>query len=309
MVQNLIIVSEQVVILFILIALGFVCGKTKLINDSGAKILTDLVLYFATPCIMIKSFQEVRYDPGMVLNLAITALCAALIITGSIIIVRFIFRDKDENRKVVLRFATVFSNCGFMSLPLQHALLGSKGVFYGAVFVAVFNVIVWSFGLIDMSGGKKAFSAKKLILNPGVIGAIAATVLFVARVNLPNIVLSPVSYIAALNTPIPMLVIGYHISRTKIKTHLTDPAVYAVMVFRLVAIPAAALFIMKLLGVEADILIACTVASSAPVAATTTMFATKFERDTHLSVGLVSVTTLVSIVTMPVIIALAQTIV
>lgn len=309
MVQNLIIVSEQVAILFILIALGFVCGKTKLINESGAKILTDLVLYFATPCIMIKSFQEVRYDPSLVLNLAVTALCAALIITGSIIIVRFVFRDKDENRKVVLRFASVFSNCGFMSLPLQQALLGSKGVFYGAVFVAVFNVIVWSYGLIDMSGGKKAFSAKKLILNPGVIGAIAATVLFVARINLPNIVLSPISYIAALNTPIPMLVIGYHISRTKIKTHLTDPAVYAVMALRLAAIPMAALFVMKLFGVEADILTACTVASSAPVAATTTMFATKFERDTHLSVGLVSVTTLVSIVTMPVIIALAQTIV
>ena len=309
MVQNLIIVSEQVAILFILIALGFACGRFKLINSSSAKVLTNLVLYFATPCIMVKSFQEVRYDPYMVLNLAVTALCAVMIITGSIVIARFIFRDKDESRKVVLRFATVFSNCGFMSLPLQQAVLGSKGVFYGAVFVAAFNVIVWSYGLIDMSGGKKAFSAKKLILNPGVIGAVAATVLFVARLELPNIVLSPISYIAALNTPIPMLVIGYHLSQSKIKQHLTDPAVYAVTVLRLVAIPAAALFIMKLCGVESDILIACTVASSAPVAAMTTMFSTKFDRDTQLSVGLVSVTTLVSIITMPVIIALAQTIV
>lgn len=309
MVQNLIIVSEQVAILFILIALGFACGKIKIIKSSSAKVLTDLVLYFATPCIMIKSFQEVRYDPSLVLNLAVTALCAVLIITGSIIIVRLIFRDKDENRKVVLRFASVFSNCGFMSLPLQQAVLGSKCVFYGAVFVAVFNVIVWSYGLIEMSGGKKAFSAKKLILNPGVIGAVAATVLFVARVDLPNIILSPISYIAALNTPIPMLVIGYHLSQTKIKKHLTDPAVYAVTAVRLVAIPIAALFLMKLCGVESDILIACTVASSAPVAAMTTMFSTKFDRDTQLSVGLVSITTLVSIITMPVIIALAQTIV
>ena len=95
MVQNLIIVSEQVAILFILIALGFVCGRTKLITDSSAKVLTDLVLYFATPCIMIKSFQEVRYDPDMVINLAVTALCAALIITVSMVIVRFIFRSKD----------------------------------------------------------------------------------------------------------------------------------------------------------------------------------------------------------------------
>ena len=308
MIQNLIIVSEQVAILFILIALGFVCGKTKLLNDVSSKHLTNLVLYFATPCIMIQSFQEVRYDQSLVLNLAVAALCAVLIMTGSIVVSRLIFRSKDESRRVVLRFAAVFSNCGFMSLPLQRAVLGSKGVFYGAVFVAVFNIIVWSYGLIDMSGGKKSFSVKKLILNPGVLGAAVATALFLTRVSLPNIVLSPISYIAALNTPIPMLVIGYHLSQAKLSSHFRDAGIYAVTSVRLIAIPLAALFIMKLCGVDSDILISCTVASSAPVAAMTTMFSTKFGRDTQLSVGLVSITTLISIITMPVIIALAQTI-
>ncbi|MBR1731903.1 MAG: AEC family transporter, partial [Ruminococcus sp.] len=255
MVQNLIIVSEQVAILFILIALGFACGKLKFLNDLSAKHLTDLVLYFATPCIMIQSFQEVKYDESLALNLAIAALCAVLIMTGSIFLVRLIFRDKNESRKVVLRFAAVFSNCGFMSLPLQRAVLGSKGVFYGAVFVAVFNVIVWSYGLIDMSGGRKEFSVKKLILNPGGLGALAATVLFLTRVSLPNIVLSPISYIAALNTPIPMLVIGYHLSQAKLKDHFKDGAVYAVLGLRLIAIPLIALFSMKLCGVNSDILI------------------------------------------------------
>ncbi|MCR5653838.1 MAG: AEC family transporter [Ruminococcus sp.] len=308
MVQNLIIVSEQVAILFILIALGFACGKVKMLNDTSASHLTNLVLYFATPCIMIQSFQDVKYDPGLVLNLAVTALCAVLIMTGSIVFSRLVFRSKNESRRVVLRFAAVFSNCGFMSLPLQRAVLGSKGVFYGAVFVAVFNVIVWSYGLIDMSGGKKSFSIRKLILNPGVLGAVTATVLFLTRVSLPNIVLSPISYIAALNTPIPMIVIGYHLSKAKLSSHFKDKALYAVMGVRLFLIPAAALFIMKLCQVDSDVLISCTVAASAPVAAMTTMFSTKFGRDTQLSVGLVSISTLVSIITMPVIIALAQTI-
>ena len=308
MIQNLMIVSEQVAILFILIALGFVCGKTKLISELSAKHLTDLVLYFATPCIMIQSFQEVEYDKSLVINLAVSALCAVLIMSGSIILARLIFRDKNEGRKIILRFAAVFSNCGFMSLPLQRAVLGSKGVFYGAVFVAIFNVLVWSYGLIDMSGGRKEFSVKKLILNPGVLGAAAAATLFLTQVSLPNIVLSPIRYIAALNTPIPMLVIGYHLSQAQLGNNLKDKAVYAVTGIRLIVIPIAALFIMKLCGVDSEILISCTVASSAPVAAMTTMFSTKFGRDTQLSVGLVSITTLVSIVTMPAIIALAQTI-
>ena len=308
MVQNLIIVSEQVAILFVLIALGFFCGKAKLISGISAKHLTDLVLYFATPCIMIQSFQNVRYDTGLALNLAVTALCAVLIMTCSIVLCRLIFRDKNENRRIVLRFAAVFSNCGFMSRPLQRAVLGSRGVFYGAVFVAVFNVIVWSYGLVDMSGGKKAFSVKKLILNPGVLGAAAATVLFLTKVSLPDIVLSPISYIAALNTPIPMLVIGYHLSQAKLRKNLGDKGIYAVTAIRLAVIPVSALFLMKLFGVDSDVLISCTVAASAPAAAMTAMFSTKFNRDTQLSVGLVSVTTLVSIITMPVVIALAQTI-
>ena len=308
MVQNLLIVSEQVAVLFILIALGFVCAKAKLINELSAKHLTNIVLYLATPCIMIQSFQKVEYNEKLVINLAVAALCAVLIHVFSIIISRLVFRSKDESRRVVLRFAAVFSNCGFMSLPLQNAVLGTKGVFYGSVFVAVFNIIVWSYGLVDMSGGKKAFSVKKLILNPGVLGALAAAVLFLTRVKLPEIVLSPVSYLAALNTPIPMLVIGYHLSKAKFSEHLRDGALYAVTGLRLIAFPVFFLFVMKLFSLNSDILISFTVASSSPVAAMTTMFSTKFGRDTQLSVGLVSVTTLLSIITMPLIIAAAQTI-
>lgn len=308
MVQNLLIISVQVAILFILIAIGFACSKAKFINELSAKHLTNLVLYLATPCIMIQSFQEVEYNEKLVVNLAIAALCAILIHVCSIVISRLIFRSKDESRRVVLRFAAVFSNCGFMSLPLQRAVLGSKGVFYGAVFVAVFNIIVWSYGLVDMSGGKKAFTFKKLILNPGVLGALAATVLFLTRISLPEIVLSPIKYLAALNTPIPMLVIGYHLSKAKFREHLKDKALYAVTGIRLVAFPVLFLFAMRLFSLDSDILISFTVASSAPVAAMTTMFSTKFGRDTQLSVGLVSITTLLSIITMPVIIALAQTI-
>ena len=308
MLQNLIIVSEQVAILFVLIAVGFVCSKTKLINNAGAKHLTDIALYLATPCIMVQSFQDVKFEESLALNLGICAICSVLIQVVSIFICRPIFRDKNESRKRVLRFAAVFSNCGFMSLPLQKAVIGSKGVFYGAVFVMAFNILVWSFGLVDMSGDKKNLTVKKILINPGVLGAAAAALLFFLKIQLPDIALTPIRYLAALNTPVPMLVIGYHLSKTNFSRYLKDKAVYVVLLLRLVGIPLAALFIMRACGVSGEILIACVIASSAPTAATTTMFATKFGRDIDLSVGLVSSTTVVSIVTMPVIIALAQTI-
>ena len=166
MLQNLIIVSEQVAILFVLIAVGFVCSKTKLINDAGAKHLTDIALYLATPCIMVQSFQDVKFEESLALNLGICAICSVLIQVVSIFICRPIFRDKNESRKRVLRFAAVFSNCGFMSLPLQKELLGEDGWFFGSIFVAVFNIVVWTYGLFDMSGDKKQLSIKRLAFNP-----------------------------------------------------------------------------------------------------------------------------------------------
>ncbi len=306
--SNVIVVSGQVAVLFILIALGFISGKAGLINKTGAKYLTDVVLYLATRCIMIQSFQKVEFGSDTILNLGICALCAVLIQTLSIVLCRAVFRNKEESRRIVLRFAAVFSNCGFMSLPLQNALLGAKGVFYGTVFVAVFNILVWSYGLVDMSGDKADFNIKKILLNPGVLGALAAVMLFLLRIRLPEIILSPIEYIAALNTPLPMLVIGFYLTKYNFKKSAGDMGIYAVSAFRLILIPCLSLFIMKLFSVDPYILTACTIAASAPVAATTTMFATKFNRDVELSVGLVSTTTLLSIITMPVIIALAQTI-
>jgi hypothetical protein len=239
-------------------------------------------------------------------NILITALCAALIIIGSIFLCMLVFHDKNEARKKVLSFATIFSNCGFMSLPLQKAILGDDGWFYGSIFVAVFNIIIWSYGLVMMSGDKKQLSIKKLAFNPGIIGVIVALLLFVCRIDLPYIISQPVSYLADLNTPLPMLIIGFYLSQANLKKAFTDLGAYLAMGLRLVVIPLAATFVMSLFKVDQTIMITCVIASSAPTAATTTMFAAKFGRDVELSVSVVAATTLLSIITMPLVVALAQ---
>lgn len=304
MTDNFFMVSQQVVILFILIGIGFLCGKVKFLNDNAAKKLTDIVLYIVTPCVMINSFQR-EFNTSMLVNLGITALCSAAIIIGAIIVSTIIFKDKNVSRNKVLKFGTVFSNCGFMSLPLEQAILGSDGVFYGSVFVAVFNIILWTYGLGLMSGNKKEFSLKKLVLNPGILGVIAGLLLFLFSVTLPEIISTPVQYLANLNTPVPMIIIGYHLSQSNLKKVFSDKWAYVSMALRLVGIPLAAVGIMYACGVRNDILVACTIAAAAPVAANTTMFATKFKADVELSVGLVSATTLLSIITMPLIVSIA----
>ncbi len=304
MLDNFLMVSQQVGVLFILIAVGFLCGKVKFINDNSAKKMTDIVLYIVTPCVMINAFQR-EFNMAMLYNLGVTALCAFAIMIGSILLCSVIFHDKNIARNKVLKFGTVFSNCGFMSLPLQSAILGQDGVFYGSVFVAVFNLLVWTYGLYFMSGSKKELSLRKLCLNHGILGVTAGVLLFLFSIKLPEIVASPVQYLANLNTPIPMLIIGFYLSQSKLKKVFSDKWAYVSMAVRLCVIPFTALVLMYICGIRGDILVACTIASSAPVAATTTMFATKFKADVELSVGIVSATTLLSIATMPLVVSLA----
>ena len=150
--------------MFILIAVGFGCGKKGVITEHASKKMTDIVLYVVTPCVMIAAFQR-EFSFELLGKVFIAAVTAALIMTASILLARLFIRDKNEAEKKVLQFSVIFSNCGFMSLPLQKALLGDDGWFFGSIFVAVFNVFCWTYGLADMSGDKKQLSIKKLALN------------------------------------------------------------------------------------------------------------------------------------------------
>lgn len=305
MAENFVMIAQQVLVLFVLIAVGFICGKKGILTDSSSKHITDIVLYVVTPCVMIMAFQR-EFSLELLGKILIATLCASLIIAGSILVAKLVFRDKNEGRKKVLQFSVIFSNCGFMSLPLQKAILGDDGWFYGSIFVAVFNIFVWTYGLVSMSGDKKQLSIKKLAFNPGVAGVIIALILFVCKINLPYIISQPIEYLSDLNTPLPMLVIGFYLSQANFKKAFTDLGTYAAMVVRLVAIPVAAAVIMSLCGIDKTIIVAFIIASSAPTAATTTMFAAKYNRDVELSVSTVTATTIVSIVTMPLVVAFSQ---
>lgn len=306
--SNFLSIGQQALVLFILIAVGFICGKRGIINENAAKKMTDIVLYIVTPCVMILAFQK-DFSAETVGQILTAAATAVIIMAASIVLVRLAIRGRDIGRKKVLQFAVIFSNCGFMSLPLQKQLLGDDGWFYGSIFVVVFNIFVWTYGLLDMSGNKTQFSIKKLVFNPGLIGVAVAIILFVCRTRLPEIISQPVVHLSNLNTPVPMLIIGYYLSKADLKRAFTDAKAYLAMALRLLLIPLAVTFAIAPLGLDKTMVIAFVIACSAPTAATTTMFAAKFDRDVELSVSIVAATTLLSLVTMPLVVSLAWTII
>ena len=300
-------VLVQVLILFILIILGVVLTKCKLLNETTIKGMTEIVLLIVTPCVIIKSFIR-EFDKSVFKNLLISFLIAFLVHLGFIILAKLLIHSKDKQSEKVLSFSTIFSNCGFMSIPLQQALLGDTGVFYGSSFIAIFNLFIWSYGIIAMSGDKKYLTPKKLILNPGLIGISIGLIVFLFSIPVPKIILEPITYMAGLNTPLPMIIIGYHLTKSNLLKDLKNLNLMFAISLKLILFPLVAFGVIYLCGFRGDMLVSSVISFSAPTAAMATMFSAKFSANTPLSVSMVSLSTILSILTMPLIITLAQSV-
>ncbi len=298
-------VLTQVVILFVLILIGFALAKTRVLNDKSVSGMTDLVLILVTPCVIVKSFFR-EFNRSDLKDLLISFLLGILLHLAFIALSMLLLRDKSKDRRIVLQYAAVFSNCGFMAIPLQQALLGDNGVFLGSSFVAIFNAFVWSWGLLLMSGDKKTLRPLKIITRPAILALIIGLAVFLLSIPVPKVLSEPVSMLAALNTPLPMIIIGFHLASSNVLKGITDIKCIFAILLRLIIYPAAAIIVMWLCGVKGDMLISQAICCSAPVAAVTTMFSSKYNRDTELSVNLVSLSTLLSLITMPAMILLAE---
>lgn len=305
MLENFLTVGTQVLVLFILIGVGVVCTKAKLLTSTAVRAMADVVLLFATPCVIIRSFQR-PLTAELMKDLGISALAAIGVHLLGIALAHLLCHDKDDARRSVLRFGVVFSNAGYMAIPLQQAILGDDGVFFGAVFVAVFNIVLWTYGVGVMSGGVKALSLRKILLNPGLIGVTLGLIFLLGGITLPTVIASPINHLANLNTPLPMLIIGFYLAGANIKEALRDRSAYLTILLRLAVVPLITLGVMWLCGIRGTILVSAVIGASAPVATATTMFAAKFDRSPTLSVNLVVLSTLLSAITMPLIVGLAS---
>ena len=308
MIDGFLLTAQQVGVLFALVAVGYVCRKTNFLSDAFVRGCVNLLLLIVTPCLIVHVFQR-PFSRAELANLGVALAVAFAAHFIGIAFAETCFRRTDDMKRGVLKFATVFSNGGFMAIPLEYALLGADGAFYGAVYVVVFNLLCWTYGLKIMCGHLKDMNRRILFVNPGTIGIACGLPLFLTSTTLPVIIHDPVKYISDINTPLAMIVIGFYLADAKFAAYFRCVPALLASVLRLLAIPAivvAGLAAARGLGPDPTMAIALTASASAPVAAMDTMFASKYGRDVDVSVGLVAVTTLLSILTMPVMVGLAM---
>jgi predicted permease len=294
---------------------GFFAAKLKMIDDNSAKKMTDILFNIVTPCIIISSFQ-MKATPELMKGLGVAFISALATIFGGMFIARLAFKRKGipPSASKVMQFATIYSNCGFMGLPLLYAIVGNQGVFYGSIYIAVFNTLTWSHGVALYNGHQSNKNIWKVLLNPGIIGVFIGLALFLFSIKLPNVLYGAdghsgaIYYLGSMNTPLSMLIIGSIIAASDLKKLFTDKLSYFPVLLRNIIIPILAVVGLRLAGVSGPLFLACLIPAACPSAGVTVIFAEKFEGDTALASKTMTISTLFSIISIPAIIALTSVI-
>lgn len=306
MLNNLVTVTGQVATLFLMMAVGFALGKMKKLSSAGLGQMSFLLLYIVCPCVMIECFQVER-TPELVRQLCVGAVIAVACYLVYLAISLLFFRRQPADTRDSLRFAMVYGNVGFMGVPLVQSILGSEALVYGALSLAAFNLTTWTMGVVIM-GGKQAFSLRKAVLNPGVIGLLVSLAVFLGGVRFPGAVSSVISYLGDLNTPLAMVVIGAQLAAADLPGAFRQPVLYLASFLKLILVPGLTALVLYPFGLPAGLYCALVLLAATPVAGTTSIFAQQFGRDTVPGVQVITLSTLLSILTLPVFAVIAKTI-
>lgn len=305
-VENLKTIALQVFILYLIAGVGFVTDKVGVFKQSDGKRLIDLLFNVILPIAIIHTFMKMEYTPEHIKGIFVAFACAFATHIFGAAVSQLTFRKRPLKERGIYRYAMILSNAAFLALPLAKSVVGDEGVFYCSVYVAVFNMVAFTLGIYQISGHEAEINLKKLILNPGTISVLIGLPLFLLQPDIPYFIDYPMSVVGNCNSPLAMIVFGTFFAHADFKNLLVKKELYFTSFIRLVLIPLCMLGLFYLCGVRGDLLVAMIISSSAPTATNTAMYAAKYDNDTALGSELAAQSSVFSIITMPIVVALAS---
>lgn len=300
-------VSTQVISLFIIMAVGFLASGMGFFDKRTSDGISKLIIYVTNPLLIFTAF--INHGEGNMGEMLTVIGCSALIHIGVTVLAAFLFRGKSRREAKALRFSVIFSNCGYMGYPLLVAVFGDRGMFYGACYVLFFTLYLWTVGVFMLSSGQRGTSGaciRKAILNPGVIAAVFGFLLSVLGLHLPSALGTAVSSVANLTFPLSMLVLGCMLKNAPLGKLITNWSAYIAAAIRLLVVPLAVLLICAVFKVSDGTAYICVILSATPVAAKAPIMAGIYGADKDTTLATVSISTVLSVVTIPLVLMLAQ---
>lgn len=299
-----VITAEKILALFIMLCFGAAGNKFGLLDKEREKMLSNLLINLIMPVTFFMSFQQ-EFDPAKFKGLLITFGIAALAHLIPIAIGHFFYKESPDTQWEIDRYCCTYGNCAFIGIPLIQNILGYEGVFYVTAFITVFNVLVFTHGVRLIGGsGVKIDLLHSIVLNPIFIGIGLGLVCYLCRFMLPAVIQDPLRTIANCNTPIAMLVAGSALTGTDFRAILRSARTYTVSAVRLLITPVIMVLICTMLHIEQNVALSTIICAGAPVGTMATVLAVQYDKDAAYSSGLFAFTTIICIITLPIVVAI-----
>lgn len=293
-------ILSQMAILFIGIALGYIASKCGIMDAAFNRKLSQLVLHITTPAMVLYSVigsEKALTNREVFLFTGVAFATYAVLILIAQVIPRLLRAPKPQYG--VYRFMTIFSNSIFMGFPVVRLLFGANAVFYAAIFNLPFTLLSYTYGVYLVSGQAK-FNPR-LLCSPAIISILIAYAIYLLDLRAPQLLIDASDFIGQITTPAAMLIIGATLGALPLRSVLTDARLYVFSLIKLIVLPAAAYFLLRLF-VHNDLIVGVTVALVAmPAATNTTMMCAQYGGDTDTAAKGIFVSTLLSIFTIPLI--------
>ena len=295
---------EVMLTLFAILIVGLVAGKLNYMGGEFDKKLSSLVINFTCPALILSSAMTGELpDRRLILPLLGISALTYVILTGvAMILPRYLTRKKDDEG--IIGFALMFGNVGFMGYPVVASIFGHQAVFYAAVLNVVNTFAVFTIGTILIEGNLgdgKHFQKKVLYSTPMLSAYLAMLIVAFGIDGIPGVISQPLTMIGNITVPAALLIIGSSMSQLSARTMLGNLTVYITSVFRLLLIPLGFYYLCRAFGFDLYVVNINTVVIAMPVATYGTILCLKYNRDTTLIAAVTLITTLLSMITIPVI--------
>ena len=295
------IILKQIVLMFIYMMIGFLLYKKKFVTKQGSKELGLILLYVILPVVIVKAYL-VTFSAELLRGLALSFAASLLVLLLSMLLSRIVFRSKYP----IEQFSSAFSNAGFIGIPLVEMTFNdSMAVFYVSSFVALLNILQWTYGIVVMTGKRDSIAPKKITTNPIVISFIVGIILFFLPVELPEVLNSAVAAVSSMNAPVAMIILGTYLAQMKLRELFTDRMVYLCAVMRLIVIPLATAAVLALIPGNEMLKMSVLIVAATPVGSNVAIFAQMEEMDYTQAVKDICLSTLLCIVTIPLVVSAA----
>ena len=292
-------------VIALIILLGFILGRRKLISAETNKNLVNLLLTVFMPASLFSAFPS-SADDGL-LDLFFLGLLAGFVVMLSLILIsKLIFNQNLWHKSLAneAQFAFIFNNATFLGYPIISTTFGEQGIIPYCGFIIAFNLALFSYGIWLFKRNETRHFLRKTLLNPNIVAVLLGMLIFLLHAELPSIITSSVKYVAGATTPLSLICIGFMLSSANLKKVLRSWRLLVVSLIQLLLCPFVTYGLLRLIGFPSEVVIVCTLIQALPTATSLGLFAEKYGGRVEESSELVVISTLCSIITLPLIVAL-----